>query len=206
MMAIKRSHSTVVVLGAWNPAIIEPAWLHKHKVLDEEPPKELRWTVTLLPGAGGVRFETGGMTWLADAARLEIKGKDWRDCGVYAARVLGLLPHTPIHAVGTNFIFTCDIPEWPTEYLPRLSDLTLGEGNQPREFKQEQWSGVRELDDKTRMQVAVAARLNEGIMVSVNLHRNVRSAEDARVVAGGWSQDRDVAEGVLIELFKVQLS
>jgi hypothetical protein len=151
-MPLKRDHCSVVVLGAWNPTIINPTWLLNNKVVEEEP-KQVEVEVAYAPHEGGVRFELGGATWLADYGRLQIVAKDWKDCGAFADRVLALLQHTPTRAIATNFVFSASLDDWRGKPLPQLGEFHLGSEDKPADFQEVRWTGVRELTPPTRFQV-----------------------------------------------------
>ena len=204
-MSAKRLSSNVVVVGAWNPAIISPPWLSNNKVV-EELPKELQVELGLKPSGRIIKFELGGVQWKVTEDKLEIHGKGQeKDCGVFAARVLLLLPHTPIGAIGSNFVFESTLEEWPDPVKPYLGKLRLGAEAGHSNFRQVQWSGAGQQDEHTRLSIVVAARLNQGVQVTVNFHRNVQSVTEAVSFAGLWAQDRDTAAETLKELFEVEV-
>jgi hypothetical protein len=183
--------------------IIDPTWLLNNRVV-EEPPKQVEVEIAYAPHEGGTRFELGGATWLAEYGALRIVANGWKDCGAFAARVLGLLPHTPVHAITTHFVFAASLEEWG-QALPQLGEFQLGSGDKPTEFPEVRLTGVRELTPETRFQVTLTAREKKGVVVAVNLYRNVNDAAQARAFAASWSQDLDVAENAVKEMFKIEI-
>src|SRR5438552_8961697 len=143
-MGAKCSFSNVVVIGAWNPAILTPDWLSRNKVVGEGP-KELviGWGVPM----NRITFEVEGATFFVDAARLEIRATGMNDCGRFVVRILGLLPHTPVVAIGVNFVFEIPVEEWPPQKLPALGDIDFKSKSVPADLEQVQSAVVRKLDE-----------------------------------------------------------
>jgi hypothetical protein len=112
-----------VVIGAFNPAIITPDWLDEFDLC--RPDGE--FALSDQPDASG--FQAGGFEWEVDSASLSIsvEGDKTADCGAMAARVLALLPHTPVEAVGHNFQYLCPENEWVPRVLPRIGGRGAGE-------------------------------------------------------------------------------
>src|ERR1700741_542830 len=101
--------TTVSVLGSWNPSILTPEWLHKCGVIEALPVKR---ELTLDLATHRITFTADDLTWLVDQNRLELRLGAPGDVGRYASRILGLLPHTPVRGIGTNFVFLCPASEW----------------------------------------------------------------------------------------------
>jgi len=202
-MPLELDLTSVVVLGAWNPAIINPAWLGRYKIV-EEVPESL--AMEFYTGGRRFRFSLGELDWRVDDSRLEIVSRDGRDCGSCAARILDLLPHTPIEAVGANFAFRCPREEWPADLLPRLGDVGPPGESEAGDLQQVEWVGTYALSEEGRLQVRVAARSADGIVAAFNVHRNVADAEQAAKVAGAWAKDRDIVLDQLKSLFGLDYS
>jgi hypothetical protein len=129
--------TTIVIAGSFNPAILTPSWIGKNvldpPVVDEfpvyviapimgaAPPAKFSLSgFTYSPGYQFLTFYTDGM----DAAASE------RVCDV-AARILNLLPHTPITGIGFNFGFRDDHPSVQLLRLLAISPTfadALGQG------------------------------------------------------------------------------
>jgi hypothetical protein len=90
-----------VVVGRFNPAILSPAWIVANQVLPEG-----RAEGSSLVGTNVIKYTLNGLTWQPSLTKLEVTA-DHPDAnpGEFVARVLTLLPHTPITAVGSNFLF-----------------------------------------------------------------------------------------------------
>src|SRR5882762_8941020 len=139
-MVMKQGTTSIVVLAAWNPAIITPEWLLKHKVM-EGSATHLR--VMFASGGPRLAFDFDKVRWMIDTTRLDIRAQEFVDCGVFVTRVLGLLPHTPVKSIGTNFTFRCPIADWPKSKMPNLGDIQLVPQPKYDDLRQMQWSCVR---------------------------------------------------------------
>jgi hypothetical protein len=104
-----------VIVGRWNPAILQPAWLSKH-VFGVEKPGELQFVTEFsIETFGPPRFSANGLQFVSTFERLSIspnsiepeKLKATEDA---ARKILDALQHTPVQAVGVNFEFYDDAP------------------------------------------------------------------------------------------------
>lgn len=96
-----------VLVGNLNPAILSPQWV-ADKVFKQKAIKTKIEFTAALPQAIGAplgppRFSAQGIIWQPTNNRLEVHATDPEvDPGDFAAKVLDLLPHTPVRAVGNN--------------------------------------------------------------------------------------------------------
>src|SRR3954465_5160936 len=111
-----------VAIGAFNPYVITPAWLVKYSICTRDEEVNVR----MVPLGEGAAFEFGPIQWQIDGQRLSVSSADRNvDCGNLVSRVLDLLPHTPVQAMGHNFQFTATKEEWGGRSEPRLGGLGL---------------------------------------------------------------------------------
>jgi hypothetical protein len=190
-------NTSVVITGAWNPLIITPQWLRKYEVVAEAPEKAKR-----LLAEGPFAFEFENLHWASTHDRLAIASSQGVNCGVYAARILDLLPHTPVQAVGSNFQFTTPESDWPAGKLPRLGDLSLGSPS-PLAIKQVRWDCAADIDSETMLNFAVAQTEKNIVVCSFNFHRNSENPQDVARFAKRWEDDYRKARGLLKDLFNI---
>jgi len=108
--------STLVLAGAFNPAILTPPWIARN-ILDR--PEGEQFPVQMLAQIAGFtqlpRFSFDGLSFSPSFQNVTffLQGLDdsacERVCDV-ASRILRLLPHTPVIGVGFNFGFTTQQP------------------------------------------------------------------------------------------------
>ncbi len=209
MPAILEQAQTVAI-GAFNPYAITPGWLVKYGICTRDEEVKVRM-VSLGEGAA---FEFGPVQWQVDGQRLSVSSADRNvDCGQIVSRVLALLPHTPVQAMGHNFQFTATKADWGERPEPRLGRRGLEELESAEQVR---WSGIFRKDD-ARLEVTLA--YEPGLVaVLFNFHRNmnleVASAAptpeeqiaQARDAATGFRADFDHSRELLRSFFEMETS
>ena len=111
---------SIVIVGSWNPAILQPEWL-AHEIFSYPDQERVPVQMELSPRPGlPPRFTIENLTFVPDYERLTItpvtgEGIEIDDTTLNlmeekALLVLDQLPHTPISAFGQNFEFTEEHP------------------------------------------------------------------------------------------------
>ncbi len=110
---------SIVIVGGWNPAILQPSWLMRH-VFDvpEGETEEVQMAFSPVPGAPP-RFTVHELTFVASDDRLMLQINEPSDDNLNLMESKGLrivekLPHTPIRAIGQNFLFQIENPSAAT--------------------------------------------------------------------------------------------
>lgn len=101
------SRHSIVLVGAWTPAVFSPEWLTAHLGF----PEETAFDVPLLGPSLPIMIHGPEAVISVQAEKLAITPKtlaaEHLDAGrALAVRLLDLLPHTPLQALGINFGFT----------------------------------------------------------------------------------------------------
>lgn len=101
-------NSNLVIVGAWNPAIITPSWL-RQQFPDLLPGDEVQAEFVVLP-AVSMRFKLNDIQIDPSNGRLTLSAaiEDEGRFGLLprlAYAISDRLPHTPVIAVGFNFVF-----------------------------------------------------------------------------------------------------
>jgi hypothetical protein len=89
----------VAIIGAFNPAILEPAWVKRWV-------REVREEIEVFSplGGGPPLHRAGPLCWIATPERLIVYGPVGR-AGLVASQILTTLSHTPLRAAGVNFTY-----------------------------------------------------------------------------------------------------
>lgn len=177
-MAVQLISRNTVVRGEFNRAIIVPRWLVAQDIL---PDGEVELAVS--DAADQPRqFRFAGFNWNIAHDRLMIAARPDKDVeadtGAIAARILRVLNHTPVTAVGHNFLF--ESTEAIASCVPALgarpmSDLADGLGG---EFR----SSTCEVKVAENAQSSVTAKIMTDQNLpkfDLNFHFSVESAESA---------------------------
>jgi hypothetical protein len=115
-MKLDLRRPTIVLAGAWNPAIFEPAWIARHVF---GMPGGVEFTVNaaqmIADGEAKLAIYIGDVGFSVSPTRLEIFAAQVGAAAFSAvesatAKIVELLPHTPISAYGINFRFIEELP------------------------------------------------------------------------------------------------
>lgn len=100
---------TLVIIGAWNRAIFSQDWVMKNLLSDAKNVK-IEYPIN---GIGSLRFSTEDISFFIFGERLIFKAlnskeQTYRTIISVARQLLRLLSHTPISALGINFVYKTD--------------------------------------------------------------------------------------------------
>lgn len=100
---------TLVIIGAWNRAIFSQDWVMKNLLSDAKNVK-IEYPIN---GIGSLRFSTEDISFFIFGERLIFKAlnskeQTYRTIISIARQLLRLLSHTPISALGINFVYKTD--------------------------------------------------------------------------------------------------
>ena len=184
--------ANIVFIGHFNPFLISPEWLSKEGIW---APKELQLVLGGLK-EDSVRFQGNGVEWLLSYNRMMISSAT-TDCGVLATEILKKLPHTPVAATGSNFVF--QDPDMSTGHpiFSKARAMFPDVCDSPKLFK---WSVVMHEGD-VRVEVTFICG-EQGASFSVNRHRKTESTELAMEAVSRFAADEEYASN-LIQRFLV---
>jgi hypothetical protein len=188
-VALKLEECNTLVRGNFNPHIVTPEWLAQQELW--QPSKA---EVALAVLARGLQFRGDDIEWAVDSDRLLVSSVN-ADCGKLASRVLVLLPHTPVRAVGSNFTFVGEKDDWGTSPVPMLGDR--GPDAFPDDQRPEQVRWMATIPSKeVRTEITVVFG-EDGVAVRLNFHRPVSHGNDAVVAAEQFMHDKKRATELL---------
>lgn len=189
-MNIVPDKTNLVIAGAFNPAILTPQWILQH-VMGREPGEEI--PVELLApinGTGPTRFTFEDFSYTPTSQRLVVylgaldeQAANERVSRV--ARILELLPHTPIAAVGFNFAYSSDeVSEAAASLFPTFPEL-LDVVNEGAEVVVRSWGQTIRLGDEV---LGATAKLT-GTVLDLGLNFQVSTVSISQVIELLRSQD-----------------
>jgi hypothetical protein len=122
MEPIASGHS-IVMVGGWNVRIFSPLWVTQHLTDEQEVGLEVAVNNPALP----MRLVFEGLQMEVSGTRIALKpaaadGETLRRLQRVARRILELLPHTPVSAVGVNLKYLEQRPEPELARLFQLGD------------------------------------------------------------------------------------
>ena len=201
-MSLKLDLAQTVVIGRFNPYIIAPAWLVNEGVCDETADTDERSDGDdyLDASPAPMAFELGGYEWEAGFDRLAVSASDpGQDCGAMAVAVLERLHHTPVEAVGNNFVFICDLATWADRPTPGLTGA--GSFPPPTEAR---WVGLYR-ENGERIEVELTVVPNKVVVVRLNFDCRVDGSADAQRAAGEFRNDYARAARMVRDLFRIEV-
>lgn len=168
---------TIVLLGSFNPLILDPHWLEKHGVITEhdvEHARETRkWIVTR--DLAAMEFRTFSLH--VDHDRVQVAMTQEAETPLALAdvvvNVFGLLEHTPVRAVGLNHTSHRPVDETRSAAVfNRLAPADVVDGLLP-EIRIETLTWIAERPDEyagaLRLTVEPSVKL-DGLFFSLNDH------------------------------------
>lgn len=208
--------SSVVAVGAFNPAIFSPDWLERNKLIGKGDADDAKSSPSLIISHQATVFET---EWFAlqvfdNQFSLTSKGALTPAVRDLAVGILSLVSHTPITAIGLNFLahfrFNTEAeyhkigdvlaPKaiWDSLYPERssagLADLSI------RIQDAERGSAPRSGNEK-RISVQPSGKVKFGVFMSLNDHREIQDAvngislaeQAASIIDSDWQSSCDDA-------------
>lgn len=179
----------ITLLGNFNPYLISPEWVAKQNIWKPN-------TFHLALGAlrkDGVQFRGEDVEWYVSSDRLSISSTK-SDCGEMAAQVLLKLPHTPMSAVGANFVFH---EASTTKAYPVFEEIrsAIPERLKPQLFR---WGAVLH-ETGVRVDLTFVSG-TEGTTISLNHHRKADSTEKAIDACRMFSKDRRHSDSIIDQI------
>lgn len=212
-MQLVQEQSSLVLLGIWNPAILNPVWLAQnvHETAAGQGVQVQAEQFLLVPGQPP-RFTVFGIRYTPSRNRLvihptEVTEENFGLAQRVAGRILSLLPHTPIAAVGQNFEFV--------EEHPAPEQLTIFDAANDLaercDFDFESVSKQLTTSMRTEDRLVNLTRLNTGgqLRLKFNFHYDVPSATVAAERMANealfW-QNLDFARRIIRSVYGVEVN
>jgi hypothetical protein len=165
-IALELPRQNVTVVGAFNPAILQPGWVKRFVPAVED---EIHG---LLPVQGGPTiFQAGPLYWIATDERLVVHGPIVQAARV-ASTIVRTLAHTPLRAAGINFLFQGKADRarcgpWRLSIAPAQPSEAFG--GAPGEFSLSQ---VMRREDGIRLTIKIVWPSEEpDALLDLNYHR-----------------------------------
>lgn len=200
MTAIKFT-ADVVVIGAFNPMIIRPDWLIAHGVAGTETPsKEPQVKLGLSEMSPFLHFSLGGLRWQVTDRHVILRsdGQVLRGANKILAKLLTLLPHTPLVAVGVNLHAIVPEREWHAP-RPKLSE-SLSVAVAERGRITEELHGFQVVrPDGALLNVSIRDSGDE-LGVEINYHKNTPSIETAMEAIDRLDDSLETAKQMVMQL------
>ena len=218
--------SAIVAVGAFNPAIFSPDWLERNELLGSEDAEAVREKKSLVVSHQITVFETEwfAIQVLENQFSLTSKGALSPAFKDLAVGILTLVPHTPISAIGLNFIAhyrmesDADYYKFGDVLAPKhiwkelypapnemvgINELTMliqnGERGQEVKSANERRISIR---PSTKIKFGLFLSSNDHRVIAANESDNKTAAECAAAVVAedwqsSWDESTRVFEGLI---------
>ena len=174
---------TLVLVGAWNPAILNPNWITRN-VFEVEPSveTEVLFEFSQTPGAPP-RITIHGVTFIPHADKLilvtdQLAQERLQNVERLAANILNTLPHTPVKCFGQNIQFIEEMPTPDQIELFTLQDDIAGRFDAQIEVSSTSIRRSLRLDGRL-LNLTCTLDASGSILFDFNFHYDVESAEEA---------------------------
>ncbi|MCA9242887.1 MAG: hypothetical protein KDA32_02940 [Phycisphaerales bacterium] len=195
------TESNVVLIGAFNASIVQPPWLIANKVVD--PVDECTAKIELNNRAETQwRFSLDELDWRVSGDRIVIGSGRLRSPAPYYEKLLELLPHTPLRAVGINFKLRQDMKDW-TAPIPSLPNQEAMRSHLGDIIITSTATRSRQTN-KTQVSLTLEAT-EEEVTLDANFHRGVDGREMALHALTEFESDWEYL-GQLIRLMTSQVA
>jgi hypothetical protein len=212
-MNIAPEETSLVIAGAWNAAILTPAWVIKYGLLKDGGTAQVFFPTA--PGAifQAPRFNLGDLSFtvLPNALVLlpsEHKAEHLSFLEEVAARMLSALPHTPVTGVGHNFEYRDHDPS--SRYLKVFTDSRQDLADEmPLGWEATAAAVASSFKNASRKALVNIQRQLDGGMITMkfNFHCDVTSVDRAVEVLEGkdgyarMTQNLETAEHLVNTLY-----
>ena len=179
MKSIVTGTNTLVVLGAWNIAIFTPDWV-KNNILLENQDARVFFPVNI---GCSLRFETDYFAFFIEGERLTfsiIKEEDRSYIFIIQTlrNIIQKLPHTPVRALGTNFVYRRDEKFSVLEKLDDSDKLNSVKSIVGRSVASQALVRKFALKENEELNLKIEESNILGNIIDFNFNYNLKSTED----------------------------
>lgn len=174
---LKLSEQNIIVRGSLNPSIIQPGWLQKNKFIPEGEQIAVKFQIG--QSAPAEYDWQGHYRWTVDHAVLKVNVPvDQKPASLvdFISVVFGKLEHTPVSAIGQNFVF---------DGKPDEIDLNFFNQKDWRVNQKTKLGNVSNLKHEVTFVVDDVSKINVYLInssgktqIHINFHYDVASAHD----------------------------
>ena len=205
-MKLLDSESTLVILGNWNPAILQPDWILRHGFqTDTEDERTVLAEFSSIVGMPP-RFTIEGLRITANNERVLISPENTTEDSLELAEtvarsMLEKLSHTPILAFGQNFEFSDGETSSSLSRLFNISDRLAEQLDFPIDVRETTLVSSYEIGE-SMLNFKRKLLVDGTIRLSFNFHYEVTSAENAReLLKGSFFQNLKNANQI-VDIYK----
>ncbi len=198
---------TIVLVGSFNPLILDPNWLLKQQVISQFELEQVQETGKALISRQVALMEFRTFSLQADPNRVQIAMTQEAETPLLladvVAKIFGVLAHTPVNAVGLNHSVHRETID---DHAERILDLLAPQAAAERllasgRVESLTWQADRDDDYAGRLYLSVQPSVHvQGLFLSVNDHFDLGDSgtgqSATRLVSEEWQHSLQRAEDV----------
>jgi hypothetical protein len=194
---------SITLAGLWNPGIFSYKWLGEH-VFERT---EIKIEYPTMPGVP-VRYSANSVFIVPSGERVILAPTAWRDeplktCEDCARKILALLPHTPVMAVGVNLAFREPAPDQATLALLSCPVLAAAER---KDFPHTAFFAQVSVPQGPFLMNVTMRPTHEAIDFAFNFHADVPNATfGEQILEGQFLRSRNTATQFLLNVFDLSV-
>src|SRR3972149_474279 len=157
--------------------IIHPKWLVKHNIIQDEVEVNIQFNLE----QAGFRYHIlkHKVTWNVAPDRIVVESEDPEmDCGEFISKVLDKLRETPLFAIGNNVTYEAEKDESTLLAQPIRDFISATSHIGLETLKQQSFHVALEPREHEIINLQISIK-NDGIMLTCNVHTNLRDRLDA---------------------------
>jgi hypothetical protein len=205
-LAFTPDNWNVVIIGAWNPAILTPAGIREH--LFELPSTSSVEVLVPIDGIGPPLVRHGGTQVAVSSDSIILSAQELTVPGITSAiavgiRAMDVLPRTPLLASGVNFRFA--VQDLPTRFVEGM-ESSLDRSIAALEFHTQEHLLKRKLRYREgELNFEIALRENQSGTVAFNFNRTSTDRNDHRNWLANANAMHDVVEKFMEQVLGFRL-
>lgn len=194
-MALRIHGVDTVVVGHFNPWIIQPSWLAAQGMLTAD---EVHVAFQPYSSSGLLQFRMGDYHWKVSQDRLIVHSDPMRNTARPILEIIQRLPHTPLVAIGNNFSYVTTVADWQAG-TPSLGRISEGDLEQLGELVSQTWESELALRNAAVLKTTI--RLDStNVIINLNFNRITNTTEAARAALRNFDSDSEASRQFVTEL------
>ncbi|WP_164633760.1 hypothetical protein [Rhodopseudomonas sp. BR0G17] len=171
----------LVITGVWNPAILQPPWIARY-LLDKKEGEEFAFMEVGVPDRPTPIIYINDLGIAASRSRIDLfvntfDPKRCNELEAMCAKILELLPHTPVTGLGVNHIFSVSNPQ------PQLLDKFKTRENIETAYRVIEQVLISRIELGENVKLNLRRQISsEKILFDLNFHHEANKADTIRAL------------------------
>lgn len=173
-MKFKPEFNSLIIVGNWNNAILNPKWITKYILPETELSVEIPLNINASMRMSTKELRIFSIDGKLNFAVLKHDDTVFKKIGELGIKMADNLIHTPVSAFGINYVFECE----GTETIDDLFSLSDSEDIEQNGFAVSNIQIRRQLKSGDKLLNLIIIKSNEKYSFDFNYHTNIKSMVD----------------------------